>query len=131
MTDFYDLYERQKAQEVKMGINTGGRTWRGTLIDMDLIGSTCGRGYGFRPCDACPEDEPIKQEMGRIEKHWECYVEGSDGGRHYHHRTLTGARTEAERLASLSSNQGKTVYLFECIGKCRVEPSPVSWYVPR
>ena len=88
------------------------------------------RGYYYFG-DDCSKDEPAKTPYNKIEKHWECYVEGSDGGRHYHHRTLTGARTEAERLASLSSNQGKTVYLFECIGKCRVEPSPVSWYVPR
>ena len=64
----------------------------------------------------------------RMERWWECYVEGTNGGRHYHHWTLLNARTEAERLARLT---GKTVYLFECIGKCKMKESPIVWEVPR
>jgi len=58
-----------------------------------------------------------------MERWWECYVEGTDGGRHYRHWTLEGAQKEAERLARLTE---KTVYLFECIGRCYVK-----WEVPR
>ncbi len=67
----------------------------------------------------------------RMERHWECYVEGTDGGRHYHHWTREGAQIEAERLARLPANQGKRVYLFECVGQCRAEPLPVKWEIPR
>lgn len=62
----------------------------------------------------------------RRETFWECYVEGTNGGYHYKHRTLSNARLEAERLARLT---GETVYLFECIGKCRVEETPVKWEI--
>ena len=68
---------------------------------------------------------------GRMDKFWVCWVEGTDGGRHYQHRTLAGAQTEAERLARLPDVTGKNVYLFECIGKCKVESLPVKWEVPR
>ena len=66
-----------------------------------------------------------------MERFWECYVEGTDGGRHYKWYTLEGAQSEAERLARLPDVQGRTVYLFECIGKCRVEQNPVKWEIPR
>ena len=71
-----------------------------------------------------------EQGQPHMEKHWECYVEGSDGGRHYHHWTESGARVEAERLARLPDNQGKIVYLFECVGQCKAEPVPVKWVIP-
>jgi len=63
----------------------------------------------------------------RMEKFWECYVEGTDGGRHYKHWTLEGAQVEAERLARLA--EGRAVYLrqVECIGLCRAEPISVKW----
>ncbi len=63
-----------------------------------------------------------------MERFWECYVEGTDGGRHYKHETLESAQREAERLARLT---GETVYVFECVGKCRVVESPVRWEIPR
>ncbi len=66
-----------------------------------------------------------------MERIWECYIEGTDGGEHYQHHTLESAQLEAERLAQLPYNKGKTVYLFECLGKCRVAPYPVRWEVPR
>ena len=84
MTDFYDIYERQK-----------------------------------------------NQGTPRMEKFWICWVAGTDGGKHYHHWTLQSAQTEAERLARLPNVQGKTVYLFECVGKCYTELMPVKWEVPR
>ncbi len=64
-----------------------------------------------------------------MEKFWECYVEGTSGGQHYKHYSLEEAQAEAERLAR--KEEGKTVYLFECVGKCRVEPLPIKWEVPR
>ena len=67
----------------------------------------------------------------RMKRFWECYVEGTNGGRHYKHFELPLAEKEAERLATLPNNQGKTVYLFECIGKCRIEPFRVKWEVTR
>ena len=67
----------------------------------------------------------------RMERFWECYVEGTNGGRHYQHRSLESAEKEAERLATLPSNQGLTVYLFQCVGKCKAEPVSVKWEVPR
>ena len=60
----------------------------------------------------------------RMETWWECYVEGTDGGNHYHHLTLQGAKTEAERLARLTD---KPVYIFECVGKCK---SDIKWETP-
>ena len=68
-----------------------------------------------------------KSKEERMETFWICWVEYTDGGSHYKHWTLQSAQTEAERLARL----GKTVYLFECIGKCKSERSPVKWEVPR
>ncbi len=67
----------------------------------------------------------------RMSKFWIIFVEHTDGGRHYRHSTLESAQVEAERLARLPDVQGKTVYLFECIGKCKVEQTPVKWEVTR
>ncbi len=66
-----------------------------------------------------------------MEKFWVCWVEFTDGGRQYRHWTLAGAQTEAERLARLPDVQGKRVYLFECVGNCKVEQTPVRWEMPR
>ncbi len=64
-------------------------------------------------------------------KFWECYVEGTGGGEHYRHHSLEEAQEEAERLARLPDVEGKTVYVFECVGQCKVEQVPVKWDVPR
>ncbi|KKN17548.1 hypothetical protein LCGC14_0964730 [marine sediment metagenome] len=61
---------------------------------------------------------------GRMRPFWVCYVEGINGGKHLRHFTLWKAREEAARLASLTN---KTVYVFECIGKCGVE---IKWQTP-
>ncbi len=68
-----------------------------------------------------------------MERFWECYVEGTDGGKHYNWYTKAEAEaeSEAERLAKLPDVQDRTVYLFECIGKCRIEQVPVRWEIPR
>ncbi len=63
-----------------------------------------------------------------MERHWICYVEGTDGGMRYRHWTLQSAQTEAERLARLT---GKYVYIYEWKGTCRVEQQPVRWDIPR
>lgn len=70
-----------------------------------------------------------KQEENKMEKFWICWVEGTDGGRHYRHWSLQRAQTEAERLARLPNIAGREVYIFECRGKCKVEQSPVKWEV--
>jgi hypothetical protein len=98
--------------------------FKGLRISLDSICEYCGRRYGEHSGDSCPEEYPL-------EKFWECYVEGTDGGRHYKWDTLEGAQIEAERLARLPNVHGKTVYLFECVGKCKVEPIPVKWDIPR
>ena len=64
------------------------------------------------------------QGKPRMKTWWECYIEGTDGGKHYHHWTLLSAQTEAERLARLT---GKIVYIFECIGKCKAD---IKWEIP-
>ena len=65
-----------------------------------------------------------------MKRFWECFVEGTGGGQHCRHFSLLEAQREAERLARLSNVNGKTVYLFECIGECKVEQEPVKWEVP-
>ncbi len=64
----------------------------------------------------------------RMKRFWLCYVEGTDGGIHYKHFSLELAQQEVERLAKLT---GRTVYIFECIGKCKMEEAPIKWEVPR
>ena len=66
-----------------------------------------------------------------MKRFWIIFVERTDGGRHHRHQILEDAETEAERLARLPENQGKCVYVFECIGKCETEQSPVRWEIPR
>ena len=67
----------------------------------------------------------------RMVSFWICWVEGTNGGTHYRHYTLENAEMEAERLAGLPDVQGERVYIFECIGICYQELSPVKWEVPR
>ena len=67
----------------------------------------------------------------RMDRFWIIFVVHTDGGRHHRHATLAKAQAEAERLANLPDNQGKNVYLFECIGRCKTEITPVKWEIPR
>ena len=69
----------------------------------------------------------IKQEEVKMDTHYICYVEGTDGGKRYKHWTLQSAQTEAERLARLT---GKRVYVYKWTGYCEVTPSPVKWEGP-
>ncbi len=59
---------------------------------------------------------------------WIIFVDHTDGGRHFRHETVESSHVEAERLAS--ENIGKNVYVFECIGRCKVEKTPVKWERP-
>lgn len=68
------------------------------------------------------------QKEDRRERFWECYVEGTNGGRHYKHYSLALAQLEAERLARLT---GDKVYLFECVGVCQIFETPIKWEIPR
>lgn len=123
MTDLYDINTRNRT-----------RKFRGTR-GFGSICLTCGNRWGAHLDDDCPEDDTsIRQrEQGDkgMEKYWVCWVAGTDGGRHYKHWTLPGAQIEAERLARLPDVQGKTVCLFECVGECKAEQTPIMWKVPR
>lgn len=72
-----------------------------------------------------------RNRQERMKRFWICWAEYTDGGTHYRHYNLENAQMEAERLAKLPGVQGRTVYVFECVGKCRVEQAPVKWEVPR
>ena len=48
------------------------------------------------------------------------WVEGTNGGYGFKHPTHEGAKKEAERLASLSSNDGKLVYVLCCLGFAKI-----------
>lgn len=66
-----------------------------------------------------------------MQRYWLCWVENTGGGQHYRHYSLGEAQAEAERLARLPNVNGKTVSLFECIGRCQIEEMPIKWEVPR
>ena len=56
-----------------------------------------------------------------IEKFWTCYVDGRNGGVCFKHFSLESAKQEAERLSRLPGNDGKVVYLMECMGAARIK----------
>ena len=62
-----------------------------------------------------------------MERWWECYVEGTDGGKRHHHWTLPSAQKEAKRLARLT---GKYVDVFEFVGRCKAKQTPAEWELP-
>lgn len=105
------------------------------VLTMDTLCGNCGQPYGSHYAHgACPEengkmttlyDLPKRDMTPRMKTWWECYVEGTGGGFHHRHTTLQSAKTEAERLAR---RERKTVYLFECIGICKV--AGVEWETP-
>ncbi len=63
----------------------------------------------------------------KMKKFWICHVEYTNGGRHFQHWTLLSAQVEAERLARLPHILGREVFIFECIGMCKVERAPIKW----
>ena len=65
-----------------------------------------------------------------MDKHYICYVEGTDGGRRFKHPTLQQAGAEAKRLARLPDVNGKRVSIYEWRGACRVLHQPTEWEVP-
>jgi len=77
-----------------------------------------------------PLRDMTKKKEAKMEVFWVCYVEGTNGGRHYRHRDFDLAWKEAERLARLPDVQGKQVYLLECIGTCKLDPLPIKWEIP-
>ena len=60
-----------------------------------------------------------------MEKFWICWVEGSTVTNSCKHNTLEKAQKESERLAKLTQNDGKRVYVFECCGASLVKS--VTW----
>ena len=62
-----------------------------------------------------------------MQRFFMVYVEGSNGCR-VKHITLKSAQTEAVRLARLSENIGRKVYIMEAISYCLVESLPVIFY---
>jgi len=76
-------------------------------------------------------DLPLRDDKEEgMERFWINWVVGTDGGRQSKWYNLPLAKAEAERLARLPNVKGKNVYVFECIGKCRVESIPVFWEFP-
>ena len=63
-----------------------------------------------------------------MDKFYVLYVENTGGGQHHKHYSLEEAQIEAERL--IRKEQGEIVYLFECVGKCKVEPASIKWEIP-
>ena len=61
-------------------------------------------------------------------KFWTCWVEGTTGGYGYRHESLESARKEAERLAALSNNDGKPVFVLEFVGAAVI--NRVRWETP-
>ena len=76
------------------------------------------------------EANAVTKKGGRMENHWICYVEGTDGGKKYRHRTLESAQIEADRLARLPNVKGKRVYVYEYKGSCQVIEQPITWDIP-
>jgi len=56
-------------------------TFKGICNNMDSICEACGCRYGSHCGEDCPENEFVPNAS--MEKFYECYVEGTDGGRHY------------------------------------------------
>ena len=99
-----------------------------SLGDIDVCyGCYCEQ---FEYCPLSYTDR-TKEEDKPMRRFWECYVEGTDGGKHFKHRTLESAQGEAERLARLPDVEGRVVYLFECVGVCSMKLLPVKWDVPK
>ena len=62
-----------------------------------------------------------------MEKFFMSYVK-EERGPAIQHFSQEEAEAEAERLAQLTENLGKKVYLLEAIGYCEVELTPVTWH---
>ncbi len=116
------------------------RKFGSKLPGLDALCNGCGVRYGAHTYDYgvnaytdCPvvvkQEEKVWQE--RLKKFWVCWVEGTYVDHFHKHYTLLEAENEAERLAKLPNVNGKTVYVFECVGKCSVEPPVVAWVVTR
>ncbi len=63
-----------------------------------------------------------------MERFWNCWVEGTEGGNHIKHWHYEIAKEEAERLARLPENRGKTVYVMGGVSYCKVPTQPIEWH---
>ena len=119
MTDLHDLNTRNKAKGATRDIIDRDikEFWDSNRLNYYSSHRECG-------CGTLP-----------FVTFWMCWVAGRDVcptpfDASYAHYDLEEAQIEAERLARLPANKGKTVYLLECIGKCKVDPIPVVWEWP-
>ena len=60
------------------------------------------------------------------EPFWMVWVSGTRGPA-YQHYDKASAEREAERLARLSGNEGRDVYVLEVVASCKAEVPPVEW----
>jgi hypothetical protein len=51
-----------------------------------------------------------------MDKFFVCLVEGSNGGYGKQHPNFEEAEEESKRLARLPANEGKKVFILECLG---------------
>lgn len=144
MTDLHDLNTRNDPKCRGEEAETRGDKvliWKfgSKRPSLDNLCSWCGERYGAHTYDKevdaytfCPVLAEQKKEdwQERLKKFWVCWVRSTTVNTFYRHYTLLEAENEAERLAKLPNVQGKTVYLFECVGKCNAEPPIVAWVVP-
>lgn len=65
-----------------------------------------------------------------ISKFWMVFVEGSATSK-YPHESRNSAMLEAARLALLSANEGKRVYIMEAVGSCITAKPPLEWEDPQ
>lgn len=61
-----------------------------------------------------------------MKEFWDCYIEGTDGGKYLKHTTLESARQEAERLARLKP--GCKVYVLKMVDYCIAYERPIEWH---
>jgi hypothetical protein len=60
-----------------------------------------------------------------MNKFWICWVEGSSVNEFRRHESFDVAQEESKRLAMQPQNDGKRVFVFECIGSSMVKS--VTW----
>jgi hypothetical protein len=60
-----------------------------------------------------------------MERFWICWVEGSTVNTFCQHNSFEKAQKESERLARLTQNDGKRVFVFEYLGSSVV--NTVKW----
>ena len=105
-----------------------GKEWTGVDITMEdvLDGNILSRhGWVWRR-SSLPVPPKIDETMNG-EFFYTCFVEGTNGGRHYHHGNPLLAKEEAERLATLPGNHGKKVFVMKAVAYCESTKPEVKW----